>query len=172
METFVSFDLENKLKEKGLVCDLPLAMYNELGQFALLTTSAPIRKAESGYTYRDYYDYEGFDENDFIAPTIAQVLKWLREEKNIHISPVLWHIGWYVDIHSFTKETDEDGVAYEVNHEYQSIDYETYEEYAKAQQELGFEYEITIYRDYPDLEILNDPDFESVFELFRAHTTK
>ena len=52
------------------------------------------------------------------------------------------------------------------------LDYETYEEYAKAQQELGFEYEITIYRDYPDLEILNDPDFESVFELFRAHTTK
>ena len=52
------------------------------------------------------------------------------------------------------------------------LDYETYDEYAKAQQELGFEYEITIYRDYPDLEILNDPDFESTFELFRAHTTK
>ena len=52
------------------------------------------------------------------------------------------------------------------------LDYETYDEYAKAQQELGFEYEITIYRDYPDLEILNDPDFDSTFELFRAHTTK
>ena len=52
------------------------------------------------------------------------------------------------------------------------LDYETYDEYAKAQQELGFEYEITIYRDYPDLEIQNDPDFESTFELFRAHTTK
>ena len=52
------------------------------------------------------------------------------------------------------------------------LDYETYDEYAKAQQELGFEYEITIYRDYPGLEILNDPDFESVFELFRAHTSK
>ena len=51
-------------------------------------------------------------------------------------------------------------------------DYETYEEYFTAQQKLGFEYEITIYRDYPDLEILNDPDFESVFELFRAHTTR
>lgn len=125
---FVSFDLAKKLKEKGFVCDLPFAMYNELGQFYLLTTSAPIRKAESGYTYRDYYDYEDFDENDFIAPTIAQVLKWLREEKNIHISPVLWGLGWYVDIQSFTKETDEDCVSYDVDNKFQSIDYETYEE--------------------------------------------
>lgn len=125
---FLSFDLAKKLKEKGFVCDLPFAMYNELGQFALLTTSAPIRKAESGYTYRDYYDYEDFDENDFIAPTIAQVLKWLREEKNIHISSVLWGRGWYVDIQSFTKETDEDYVYYDVDNKFQSIDYETYEE--------------------------------------------
>ena len=124
---FVSFDLAKKLKEKGFVCDLPFAMYNELGQFALLTTSAPIRKAESGYTYRDYYDYEDFDEHDYIAPTISQVLKWLREEKKIHISPVLWGMGWYVDIQSFTKETDEDYVSYDVDNKFQSIDYETYE---------------------------------------------
>lgn len=128
MGTFVSFELARKLKEKGFVCDLPFAMYNELGQFALLTTSAPIRKAESGFTYRDYYDYEGFDENDFIAPTIAQVLNWLRKEKDIHISPVLWGMGWYVDIQSFTKETDEDYVSYDVDNKFQSIDYETYEE--------------------------------------------
>jgi hypothetical protein len=133
---FLSFELAKKLKEKGFVCDLPFAMYNELGQFALLTTSAPIRKAESGYTYRDYYDYEDFDEYDFIAPTISQVLKWLREEEIIHISPVLWGLGWHVDIQSFTKEADEDGVAYEVNNEFQSIDYETYEEAVIA----GIEY--------------------------------
>ena len=118
METFVSFELAKKLKEKGFVCDLPFAMYNELGQFALLTTSAPIRKAESGYTYRDYYAYEDFDEHDFIAPTIAQVLKWLREEKNIHVSPVLWYKGWYVDIQSFTKEIDEERVRYDVYNEF------------------------------------------------------
>lgn len=127
-EDFVDFELAKKLKEKGFVCDLPFAMYNELGQFALLTTSAPIRKAESGYTYRDYYDYEDFDENDFIAPTISQVLKWLRKEKNIHVSSVLWFKGWYVDIQSFTKEIDEERVRYDVYNEFQSIDYETYEE--------------------------------------------
>lgn len=136
METFVSFDLAKKLKEKGFVCDLPFAMYNELGQFYLLTTSAPIRKAESGYIYRDYYAYEYFDEHDFIAPTISQVLKWLREEKNIHVSPVLWCRGWYVDIQSFTKEIDEERVYYDVYNEFQSTDYETYEESVIA----GIEY--------------------------------
>lgn len=49
-------------------------------------------------------------------------------------------------------------------------DYENIDDYFKTKQELGFEYEITIYRDYPEAEILNDSDFESVFELFRAHT--
>lgn len=48
-------------------------------------------------------------------------------------------------------------------------DYENIDDYFKAKREAGFEYEVTIYRDYPDLEILNDPDFESVFNLFRAH---
>lgn len=84
---FVDFELAKKLKEKGFVCDLPFAMYNELGQFALLTTSAPIRRAESGFTYRDYYDYEDFNEYDFIAPTISQVLKWLRKYKEIYCLP-------------------------------------------------------------------------------------
>lgn len=89
MEEFVKFELSKKLEEKGFVCDLPFAMYNELGQFALLTTSAPIRRAESGYTYRDYYAYVDFDENDFIAPTISQVLKWLREVKKLYVEPCI-----------------------------------------------------------------------------------
>lgn len=50
-------------------------------------------------------------------------------------------------------------------------DYETLDEYFKAKEEAGFKYEITIYR-ASGSEILNDSDFDSVFELFRAHTTK
>lgn len=50
-----------------------------------------------------------------------------------------------------------------------STDFENIDDYFKAKRDAGFEYEMTIYRDYPDLEILNDPDFESVFKLFRAH---
>ena len=127
---FVSFELAKKLKEKGF--EIPtrsiVAMYNEQGVFFTLTTAADYQVSPSGYKCRCYYDYDDFDEHDFIAPTISQVLKWLREEKKIHIKPVLWSMGWYVDIRSFTKETDEDGVAYEDKFEFQSIDYETYEE--------------------------------------------
>ena len=45
-------------------------------------------------------------------------------------------MGWYVDIQSFTKETDEDCVSYDVDNKFQSIDYETYEEACIA----GIEY--------------------------------
>lgn len=48
-------------------------------------------------------------------------------------------------------------------------DYENIDDYFKAKRDAGFEYEITIFKDYPDLKLLNDPDFESVFKLFRAH---
>ena len=82
-EDFVSFDLARKLKEKVFSCEMPFAMYNEIGQFYLLTTSAPYHVCESGYKYREYYNYEDFDEHDYVAPTISQVLNWLRKEKKI-----------------------------------------------------------------------------------------
>lgn len=127
---FVSFELAKKLKEKGFKIPTRsiVAMYNEQGVFFTLTTAADYQVSPSGYKCRCYYDYDDFDEHDYIAPTISQVLKWLREEKKIHISPVLWGMGWYVDIQSFTKETDEDYVSYDVDNKFQSIDYETYEE--------------------------------------------
>ena len=120
METFVSFELAKKLKEKGFpqVKIGTLAMYNEEGEWYSLARNL------------DEFEYlfEDFDYHDCVCPTISQVLKWLREEKKIHISPVLWGLGWYVDIQSFTKETDEDCVSYDVDNKFQSIDYETYEE--------------------------------------------
>lgn len=85
MEDFVPFEIAKKLKEKGFTCKYPFAMYNELGSYCPLTTSSDYVTCESGYKYRCYYDYNDFDENDFIAPTISQVLKWLREEKFILI---------------------------------------------------------------------------------------
>ena len=32
------------------------------------------------------------------APTISQVLKWLREEKKLHIRASVYFIGWCVDV--------------------------------------------------------------------------
>lgn len=85
MEDFVTFEIAKKLKEKGFTCKYPFAMYNELGSYCPLTTSSDYVTCESGYKYRCYYDYNDFDENDLIAPTISQVLKWLRDEKEYHI---------------------------------------------------------------------------------------
>lgn len=74
MEDFVTFEIAVKLKEKGFTCKYPIAMYNEDGEFYPLYTSTEF-----------YYCINDFDEHDFIAPTISQVLKWLRKEKQVDI---------------------------------------------------------------------------------------
>lgn len=108
---FVPFEIAKKLKEKGFSCEMPFAMYNEIGQFYLLTTSAPYHVCESGYKYREYYDYEDFDEHEYVAPTISQVLEWLRKEKKIHIgfgySPrKKWrYVVMYMDDRFYNKPT-------------------------------------------------------------------
>ena len=72
-EDFVSFELAIKLKEKGL--DEPFYFYyrtdDKLIHHAMVTK--PL-------VYCDKIDDEVV-----CAPTIPQVLKWLREEKKIHI---------------------------------------------------------------------------------------
>lgn len=83
MEDYVTFETAKKLKEKGF----------------------PQRP--DYFNYSSYYDWDGlrkihslsnasvwFDpninrENIYFAPTISQVLKWLREEKKIHIEPCI-----------------------------------------------------------------------------------
>lgn len=126
---FVSFELAKKLKEKGFK-EKCIAYYwekiNEHTPSFVLEDNMP----EDGLNILDLLSNHNQAEwSPFIdAPTISQVLKWLREEKNIHISPVLWGLGWYADIQSFTKEIDEDCVSYDVDNKFQSIDYETYEE--------------------------------------------
>ena len=96
MEDFVTFEIAQKLKEKGFTCKYPFAMYNELGIYHPLMTSADYETCDSGFKCRCYYDYDDFDENDYIAPTISQVLKWLREKKGWIIVVRLYSTnGWY-----------------------------------------------------------------------------
>ena len=74
MEDFVPFEIAKKLKEKGFSCKYPFAIY---------------------FGNRIYYDYGDLidDKDAIIAPTISQVLKWLREEKDIDlvINPVFFY---------------------------------------------------------------------------------
>ena len=57
------------------------------------------------------------------APTISQVLKWLRDEKKIHIQIVVWEKGWYYEVWEFGDEP-----VFKI----QSEDFKTYEEAALA----------------------------------------
>jgi hypothetical protein len=77
-EDFLGYDLAVKLKEKGFpqIKKGTLAMYNEEGEWYSLS------KTLDDY----YYSFEDFDDKDCVCPTISQVLKWLREEKKIHVT--------------------------------------------------------------------------------------
>lgn len=85
---FVSIEMAQKLKEKGFSCKHPFAMYDEGGKFHPLYTSADYYKAPSGFEYRCYYDFDDFNDEDTLCPTIEQVLRWLRNEKNIYCLPI------------------------------------------------------------------------------------
>lgn len=124
---FVTFETAKKLKEKGYpqVKQNTLAMYDELGRWYSMAE-----------TIDEAYSFEDFDEYDCVCPTISQVLKWLREEKELHICIDISYDGWFFDISSFYKDT---GV-YETELHYLASnltpDYESYEQAALA----GIEY--------------------------------
>lgn len=100
---FVNFSIAKKLKEKGFTCNYPFAMYNEFGYFHPLYTSCEETLFNCMFGNRGYYDYDDFDETDCIAPTISQVLKWLREEKKLHICIDCWDKTWGYDVIDLTS---------------------------------------------------------------------
>lgn len=131
-EDFVTFEMAKRLKEKGF----------------------PQRP--DYFNYSSYYDWDGlrkihtlsnssvwFDpninrENIYFAPTISQVLKWLRKEKKIHIEPCILADG----------DTDADG---------KIITYYTYWSFSIISIESGK----MIYYEY---EYMNDRRFDSFEE--------
>ena len=92
-EDYVSFETAKLLKEKGFECekDSITAMYNEIGKFHPLSTAVD----------EYYYDYNDFDEYDYVAPTLQMAMKWLRKVHEIFIRPnisFLYPIKYYCDI--------------------------------------------------------------------------
>ena len=91
MEDFVPFDLAKKLKDKGFR-EKCLLYYSSTGGFFSNCIDTYYRPNQE----LDYSDFlKCFNEGNSIglidAPTISQVLKWLREEKKLHIE--LWTVG-------------------------------------------------------------------------------
>jgi hypothetical protein len=81
---FLDFGLAKRLKEKGFTCKYPFAFYDEDGDFYPLFTSCDEDKnSKCIFGNRLFYDYDDFGDEAIIAPTISQVLKWLRDKKQL-----------------------------------------------------------------------------------------
>lgn len=93
MEDFVTFDLAKKLKEKGFK-ETCFGWYypREICGYDYRTLIVSNCSEYRGDKYKDLLISHN-DDKHIDAPTISQVLKWLREEKDIDlvISPVFFY---------------------------------------------------------------------------------
>ena len=107
-EDFVPFELAVKLKEKGFR-ELCLAYYTNDDTLYYNYSH------KAGAIYTDCYLSHNLMPKDSVsgkfvdAPTIPQVLKWLREEKKIHLMIDIWKVDlndttykWGYDIVNLT----------------------------------------------------------------------
>ena len=123
MEDFVTFEIAKKLKEVGFpqhITDEAHIVDNYGEDEYDMGDLMPIQLIP------DYID-------DVAAPTISQVLKWMRDKKRIHICIDIYDNGWFFDVTSFYKQ---DTGVYEIELPYKSSnvtpDYVSYEEAALA----------------------------------------
>jgi hypothetical protein len=126
MEDLVTFEIAKKLKEKGFREECFARYY--CSDKAYFERNSYHPNTESiFYCYNNDEDLSRFYID---APTISQVLKWLREEKNIILTPNPSYfegdccLGWDCDVWASG------------NYDYCCVDYKTYEQAAIA----GIEY--------------------------------
>lgn len=128
MENFVTYKLAVKLKEKGFEEE---CLCHYIGEDLFYNIESPIANKQLWFCHNKYNNIWHRDNYD--APTISQVLKWLRKEKKIHICIDIYDDGWFFDIASFYKE---DTGVYEIKLPYKSSnvtpDYDSYEQAALA----------------------------------------
>lgn len=120
MEDFVNFKLAQKLKEKG---------------FSLEKTEIyGIFDSDGLFHSQLYFNYiETMDCDEIIAPTISQVLKWLRKEKKIHITANIYQDesedadGRIVDKWRFWNWNIQSCISGNFLQEEDGVEYESYE---------------------------------------------
>lgn len=97
MKDFITFEIAKKLKEKGFREECLLSYNDNGGLFSncIDTYDRPNQELDYSDFLRCYND--GWI-NTYDAPTISQVLKWLREEKKLHIVIDIWGRTWGYDI--------------------------------------------------------------------------
>ena len=129
MEDFVPYKLAVKLKEKE---------FNELC-LAYYTNDETLYynySHKAGASYTDCYLSHNLMPKDSVsgkfvdAPTISQVLKWLREEKKIYICIDIYTDGWLFDISTCEKEDELFSTEFLFMSRSETISYPSYEECA------------------------------------------
>ena len=94
---FVDFNLAKKLKGKGYIGD------GNIGEYAGFYY---IDEGEPNICHNNV-DNSDIAEDEYLRPTISQVLKWLREEYSIHIStnpyPCEDGLMWLYEIRKFSE---------------------------------------------------------------------
>lgn len=109
---FVSFEIATKLKEKGYPQSPDYFNYSSYYDWDGL------RKIHSLCNASVWFDSNISRDNIYFAPTISQVLKWLREEKKLHlIIPASFDEGYWWEVRDFNREISE----------YSNAEYRTYE---------------------------------------------
>lgn len=91
-EDFVPYEFAVKLKEKGFPQSPDYFNYISYYEWDGL------RKIHSLSNASVWFDPYISKDNLYFAPTISQVLKWLREEKVISVEPYASASGWRVTI--------------------------------------------------------------------------
>lgn len=80
-EDFVTFEMAKRLKEKGF------PQRPDYFNYSSYYAWDGLRKIHSLSNASVWFDPNIDRENIYFAPTISQVLKWLREEKGISVEP-------------------------------------------------------------------------------------
>ena len=89
MEDFVTFEIAKKLKEKGFMekCFLHYEATGGVYSNSIDTYDRPNQELDYSDFLKCHNDGNSIGLID--APTISQVLKWLRKKKKIHIEPCI-----------------------------------------------------------------------------------
>lgn len=100
---FVTFEIAKKLKEKGFKEEC-LCYYIDKDLF--YNIESPIANNQLWFSHNKFDNIWHRDNYD--APTISQVLKWLKKEKNLFVSPSLYKKGYESYIQSTIFEDGKD----------------------------------------------------------------
>lgn len=129
---FVTFEISKKLKEKGFY-EQCLGYYTKDSDFYYNTSyGSDVENAFKSFNSRPNH----LCGRRIDAPTISQVLKWLREEKKIHIEIFLYDGKYSYFIKSITQICENDLFHKCLNEDTTDDEYATYEQAALT----GIEY--------------------------------